>query len=73
MFDSITISAKLDTQSIAYNSNINDSMRLNPAFFQYNAVIKESFYMRVSPLGEITDVYGLEKFTRICLRHLAIH
>jgi hypothetical protein len=60
-FDSITISAKMDTQSVHYNSNINDSMKLNPAFFQYNAVIKEQFYMRVSPQGEITDVYGLEK------------
>lgn len=60
-FDSITISSKLDDKSIFYNSNINDSVKENPAFLQYNAVIKNPFFMRVSPIGEINDVYGLEK------------
>ncbi len=60
-FDSITINASLEGESISYNSNINDSNKNNPAFFQYNAVINEPFYLRVSPYGEITDVYGLEK------------
>ncbi len=60
-YDSIIISSQMGEQSLKYNSNVNDSMRTNPAFLQYNAVIKEPFYIRVSPVGEITDVYGLEK------------
>ncbi|MCX7877795.1 MAG: DUF6263 family protein [Ignavibacteria bacterium] len=60
-FDSITISSKMDEESIFYNSNVNDSVRENPAFIQYNAIINNPFYMRVSPQGEINDVYGLEK------------
>lgn len=60
-YDSILINAKMDDKDIIYNSNINDSIKQNPAFIQYNAVINESFYIRVTPEGEITDVYGLEK------------
>ncbi len=60
-YDSILISSKMDDQVIQYNSNIDDSVRNNPAFIQYNAVLKEPFYIRVSQAGEITDVYGLEK------------
>jgi hypothetical protein len=60
-FDSITISSRMDDQSLFYNSNIDDSVKQNPAFIQYNAVIKNPFYMRVSSSGEINDVYGLEK------------
>jgi len=60
-YDSIVISSQMDERIIRYNSNINDSVRNNPAFVQYNAVINEPFYLRVSPEGEITDVYGLEK------------
>jgi len=60
-FDSITIAARMGEDSVQYNSNINDSNKLNPAFFQYNAVVKEPFFIRVSELGEISDIYGLEK------------
>lgn len=60
-YDSIIITSQMGDQSVKYNSNINDSVKTNPAFLQYNAVIKEPFYIRVSPIGEITDVYGLEK------------
>jgi hypothetical protein len=60
-FDSITISSKMDEQSIQYNSNVNDSIKQNPAFLQYNAVVNNPFYIRVSQFGEINDVYGLEK------------
>jgi hypothetical protein len=51
----------MEDQIVKYNSNINDSVKNNPAFIQYNAVIREPFYIRVSSAGEITDVYGLEK------------
>ncbi len=60
-FDSITISSSMGDQNVKYNSNVNDTVKSNPAFIQYNAVIREPFYNRVSPQGEITDVYGLEK------------
>ncbi|MGH2575673.1 MAG: DUF6263 family protein, partial [Ignavibacteria bacterium] len=60
-YDSILISAKMNDRDVKYNSNVNDTVRNNPAFIQYNAVINEHFYLRVSPEGEITDVYGLEK------------
>ena len=60
-FDSITITASLADESVNYNSNINDSNKLNPAFFQYNSVIGQPFYMRVTEQGEISDIYGLEK------------
>jgi hypothetical protein len=60
-FDSITISSAMGEQSIKYNSNINDSIKQNQAFLQYNAVINNPFFIRVSSSGEITDVYGLEK------------
>jgi hypothetical protein len=60
-FDSINISSTMGSQNVKYNSNINDTIKSNPAFIQYNAVINEPFYMRVSQDGEITDVYGLEK------------
>lgn len=60
-FDSISISSQMGEQSIKYNSNVNDSVKQNPAFMQYNAVINNPFYIRVSSTGEITDVYGLEK------------
>jgi hypothetical protein len=60
-FDSITIRAAIDTMIIKYSSNINDSVKANPNFIQYNSVINEPFFMRISSDGEITDVYGLEK------------
>jgi len=60
-FDSISITSQMEEQSIKYNSNVNDSIKQNPAFMQYNAVINNPFYMRVNPNGEISDVYGLEK------------
>jgi hypothetical protein len=60
-FDSITISSQMAEQSIKYNSNVNDSIKQNPAFMQYNAVINNPFYIRVKSSGEISEVYGLEK------------
>lgn len=60
-FDSITISSKMGDQNISYNSNVNDTVKSNPAFIQYNSVINEPFFIRVSPEGEISDIYGLEK------------
>ncbi len=60
-FDSINISSSMGDQSIKYNSTVNDSVKQNPAFMQYNAVVNNPFFIRVSSLGEITDVYGLEK------------
>jgi hypothetical protein len=60
-YDSITIVSQMGDQIVKYDSNVNDSVKTNPAFLQYNAVLHEPFYIRVSPTGEITDVYGLEK------------
>lgn len=60
-YDSINIVVKMDTQTVMYSSNVKDSVHNNPAFIQYNAVINEPFFIRVSQEGEITDVYGLEK------------
>jgi len=69
-FDSINISSSMGEQSIKYNSNVNDSVKLNPAFIQYNAVIANPFYIRVSPAGEITDVYGMEKIYEVLFKAL---
>jgi hypothetical protein len=69
-YDSIVISSQMDDRSINYNSNIDDSVKNNPAFIQYNAVVNEPFYLRVSPEGEITDVYGLEKIYENLFREL---
>ncbi len=69
-FDSINIASSMGEQSIKYNSNINDSIRQNPAFIQYNAVINNPFFIRVSPHGEITDVYGLEKIFEVLFKSL---
>jgi hypothetical protein len=60
-FDSITITSQMADQNIRYSSNVNDSIKQNPAFMQYNAVINNPFFIRVNPTGEISDVYGLEK------------
>lgn len=64
-FDSITIvssaSEKDSTISMTYNSNIKDSVFSKPDFIQYNSIMNEEFFARVSPQGEISEVYGLEK------------
>jgi len=60
-YDSIIISSQMGEHTVKYNSNVDDSVKSNPAFLQYNAVLREPFYIRVSQTGEITDVYGLEK------------
>ncbi len=69
-FDSINITSSMGDQSIKYNSSINDSIRQNPAFIQYNAVIGNPFYIRVSSQGEITDVYGMEKIYEVLFKSL---
>jgi len=64
-FDSITIvssAAEKDSSiSMTYNSNIKDSVYSRPDFIQYNSIMNEEFFARVSPQGEISEVYGLEK------------
>lgn len=64
-FDSINIvssaAAADSTIRMIYNSNIKDSVYSKPDFLQYNSIMNEEFYARVSPVGEISEVYGLEK------------
>jgi len=69
-FDSINISSSMGDQSIKYNSNVNDSVKMNPAFIQYNAVIANPFFIRVNASGEITDVYGMEKIYEVLFKAL---
>lgn len=59
--DSINITSSFGTEKRVYNSNVNDSNLHSRDFFEYTALIKSPFYMRVSPTGEITDMFGLEK------------
>ncbi len=64
-FDSINIvstaSSADSSMSMTYNSNIKDSVYSKPDFIQYNAIMNEEFFARVSPQGEISEIYGLEK------------
>ena len=63
-FDSInivsTISSNDSSLSMTYNSNIKDSAYSKPDFIQYNSIMNEEFFARVSPNGEISETYGLE-------------
>lgn len=59
--DSITINGKYDTINVRYSSNVYDTVRSQPNFFHYNALAGESFYIRVSPAGEVSEIYGMEK------------
>lgn len=65
IFDSIfvnfTVNFKDSTITEIYNSNIQDSVYNLPDFIQYNALLNQSFYLRVDKVGDILDVYGLEK------------
>lgn len=64
-FDSIAIKSTAassdSSMSMSYNSNVKDSNYSKPDFIQYNAIMNEEFFIRVSPQGEITDIYGMEK------------
>ncbi|MBI5402750.1 MAG: hypothetical protein HY959_05080 [Ignavibacteriae bacterium] len=64
-YDSIMIISKAASKDSSitqtYNSGVKDSVHSMPDFIQYNALIGEEFKLRVSPLGEIYDVYELEK------------
>lgn len=64
-YDSIMITTKLEsgdsTQTEVYNSNIKDDIHSKIDFVQYNALIGQYFKFRISPKGEIADVYELEK------------
>jgi Family of unknown function (DUF6263) len=64
-FDSIDIkssaSSSDSSMGMTYNSNIKDSIYSKPDFIQYNSIMNEDFFARVSPQGEISEVYGLEK------------
>ena len=59
--DSINITSTFADNKRVYNSNVNDSNLHSRDFFEYTALIKSPFYMRVSSQGEITDMFGLEK------------
>lgn len=65
VFDSINIVSSMatgdSTVSLTYSSNIKDSVYSKPDFIQYNSIMKEEFFARVSPLGEVSEIYGLEK------------
>lgn len=64
-FDSInivsTVSSADSSIKIVYNSNVKDSVYSKPDFIQYNSIMNEDFFARVSPKGEISEIYGLEK------------
>lgn len=63
-FDSINIVSSVKSAdssvTLVYNSNIKDSVHSKPDFLQYNAIMHEEFFARVSPQGEISEIYGLE-------------
>ena len=65
VFDSINIVSSLvsgdSTVSMTYNSNVKDTIYSKPDFIQYNSIMKEEFFARVSPLGEVSEIYGLER------------
>lgn len=64
-FDSINIISSASSEdsslSIIYNSNVKDSIYSKPDFIQYNSIMNEEFFARVTPQGEISEIYGLEK------------
>lgn len=64
-YDSIKIITNLksgdSSLSETYNSNIKDSTYAKLDFVQHNAIIGQEFRIRVSPQGEVYDVYELEK------------
>ncbi len=64
-FDSINIVSTVSTTdssvSLKYDSNVKDSVFSKPDFIQYNSIMHEEFFARVSPNGEISETYGLEK------------
>jgi hypothetical protein len=59
-FDSIKITIKQDTNSVVYNSNINDSNRTSPLFFSYSAVVGQPFKFRLAPDGKIIELIELD-------------
>jgi hypothetical protein len=65
IFDSINIVSSMESGdssvSFTYNSNIKDSIYSKPDFIQYNSIMNEEFFARVSPLGEVSEIYGLER------------
>lgn len=64
-YDSISASYKISKKdssiAIQYNSNIQDSVYKMESNILNNALIGQEFRMRVSQLGEILDVYEIEK------------
>ena len=65
VFDSINIVSSMikgdSSISITYNSNVKDSVYSKPDFIQYNSIMNEEFFARVSPMGEVSEIYGLER------------
>ena len=59
-FDSIKITIKQDTNSVFYNSNVNDSNRINPLFFSYSAVVGQPFKFRLNTDGKILELIELD-------------
>lgn len=59
-FDSINIASRMGEQSRVYNSNINDSNKQDPEVIPYNSIIATPFFIRVSSLGKISELYGME-------------
>ncbi|HMS32705.1 MAG TPA: DUF6263 family protein [Ignavibacteria bacterium] len=64
-FDSInilsTVTSGDSSVKVYYNSNVKDSIYGKPDFIQYNSIMNEEFFARVTPKGEISEIYGLEK------------
>ncbi|MBS1492882.1 MAG: hypothetical protein JST55_05215 [Bacteroidetes bacterium] len=65
-YDSINVVSVIPTSkdssvTIVYNSNVKDSIYKKADFIQYNSIIGEPFNVSVTPKGEVTDIYGLQK------------
>jgi hypothetical protein len=68
-YDSIMVnvgaSNKDTSYSLTYNSNVKDSVYKKSDFITFNTLIGNDFRVRVSPLGEVTTIYDLEKIQNI--------
>lgn len=73
-YDSIMIVTKAMSQDSTlmevYNSNVMDSVHSKIDFVQYNALAGKEFKFRLSPRGEISDVYELEQIHEAIFKSL---
>jgi len=64
-YDSIMVnigaSDKDTSYSLIYNSNVKDTVYKKSDFITFNSLIGNEFKIRVSPLGEVSTIYDLEK------------